>query len=40
MEKIIIEDCDWCTNCKLISQYNELIDINNQHQKINGELRE
>lgn len=40
MNKIKIEDMDYCKTCKLVNMYNELIDINNKHQKINVELRE
>lgn len=26
MKRIIMDDPDWCTNCKLIKEYNELVD--------------
>lgn len=54
MEKIKVEDYDWCSKCELVEMYNSLFDlykqalkdyyeqskINEDHQELNGMLRE
>lgn len=39
MKKIYIDDFDFCKGCKLVGMYNDLLDINEQHRKLNGQLR-